>query len=428
MSKNVGLKRDKGQAIISVVLFFLVISSTVVFGLSGSIFRLLLNSLDYFSSRQSFYLADSMAEDVVYRYIKGLPIASNLSMSLNQGQATASTIDLFGVKQVTIKAEKGGLNRKIRLNLSYGQGGSFFFGVQVGEGGLWMYNSSEVLGNVHSSGPVKGVGNYIRGDVLSAGTSGIIENVHATSSAFAHTIKDSIVDKDAYYKTIVNSTVSGTLYPNSPDQATTSLPISDEQIDEWEIDAQNGGTVTCTNGQYVINSNTTIGPKKIPCDLVIQSNPTITISGALWVVGDITFTNNPIIRVSPIYTNVTIPLIAHNPADTLNSSRVILQNNTVFQGSGNNSYLILIARNESASQGGAIDSISMANSVSGEVILYSPHGNVTMDNYVNLREVTSYKVTLRNSAKVIYKSGLANVLFTSGPSGGFELTDWKEVY
>lgn len=312
--------------------------------------------------------------------------------------------------------------------ISYGSGGSFYYGVQVGDGGLWMYNSSIVEGNIHSGGPIKGEGNYIHGDALSAGPTGLIENIHATSSAYAHTIKDSIVDKDAFFTEIINTTVGGTQYPNSPDQTSTSLPIADSQIDEWELDAEAGGTVACDEGEYEIDSDMTIGPKKIPCDLVISGNPTVTINGALWAVGNIHVLNNPIIKISPAYSDVTIPIIADNPSDRLNSSRVILDNNTEFQGSGNNSYLLLIARNESASQGGAVDAITMANSVNGEIILYCPHGNVTMDNYVDLREVTSYKLTLRNSAKVIYKTGLANVLFTSGPSGGFALDAWKEVY
>jgi hypothetical protein len=291
-----------------------------------------------------------------------------------------------------------------------------------------MYNSSSVRGNIHSSGPIVAYSdNYIYGDALSAGPTGIIDNVHATSSAYAHTIKDSRVDKDAFYVTLTNTTVGGTLYPNSPDQDTTSLPITDAQINQWESDAASGGTVTCTGGKYLIDSNTTIGPKKIPCDLEISSNPTVTISGALWVVGDITFINQPVIRVNPAYSDVTIPIIASEAGNLDNGSRISLNNNTDFQGSGTNSYVLLISRNTSASNSGAVDAISMANSVTGEVILYAPHGSVTMNNSVDLREVTAYKLILRNSAQVIYKSGLANVLFSSGPSGGFTVIDWRDI-
>jgi hypothetical protein len=289
-----------------------------------------------------------------------------------------------------------------------------------------MYNSSSIEGNVHSSGPISGTSNYVRGDVLSAGPDGLIDKIHATSSAYAHTIKDSTVDKNAYYVTLINTTVGGFLFPDSSDQATSSLPISDEQIDEWELAAANGGDVTCTDGVYTIDGNVTIGPKKIPCDLDVVDG-IVTLTGALWVTGNVDFTNTPTIRISPLYIDKTIPIIA-NGLDDVNGSTIILRNATSFQGSGSNSYVLLISRNTSAEGGGEVDAIWAGQSVSGEVLLYSPHGNITMENSVNLREVTGYKLTTRNTAKIVYKSGLANILFSSGPSGGYVPDSWQEVY
>ena len=94
-----------------------------------------------------------------------------------------------------------------------------------------MDNSSKVIGNVFSGGSVIGTSqNYIYGDVISSGANGLVYGIHATSSVYAHTIGDAsestLIDKDAYYHTTkTNTTVSGTSFPNSPDQATTSLPI-----------------------------------------------------------------------------------------------------------------------------------------------------------------------------------------------------------
>ena len=51
--------------------------------------------------------------------------------------------------------------------------------------------------------------------------------------------------------------------------------------------------------------------------------------------------------------------------------------------------------------------------MSGEVLVYAGHGEVHLKNGVSLREVSAYKIRLSNSAQVIYKTGLANLLFTS---------------
>src|SRR6185369_8461415 len=119
---------------------------------------------------------------------------------------------------------------------------SFHYGIQAGMGGFSLNNSSSITGNVFAGGPVTGTGNnFVYGDVVSSGASGLVYGIHATSSVYAHTIgiagTATTIDKDAYYTTKTNTTVSGTLHPNSPDQPTVDLPITDTQIAEWESEA-----------------------------------------------------------------------------------------------------------------------------------------------------------------------------------------------
>ena len=72
---------------------------------------------------------------------------------------------------------------------------SFSFGVQAGNGGVFLENSSSVRGNVYSNGPVTGQNNNIvRGTVVSAGPAGLIDGAYATSSGYARTIRDSTLD------------------------------------------------------------------------------------------------------------------------------------------------------------------------------------------------------------------------------------------
>ena len=212
----------------------------------------------------------------------------------------------------------------MKADIVFGTGVSFHYGVQSGQGGFTLENSSSITGNVFSAGPIIGSSNMIYGDVVSAGSSGLIDGIHATGTAYAHNLLENsgqtTIDKDAYY---VNKnagvTVNGTLHPNSPDQPIAPLPISDDQIEEWESFAEEGGSVTCSGGKYTISANVSIGPKKIPCDLEITGSPTITVTGYIWVTGDITTKNSPTIKISSSLGSQNVAFIADNPSDRAGS-------------------------------------------------------------------------------------------------------------
>jgi len=279
---------------------------------------------------------------------------------------------------------------------------------------------------VYSGGSVIGSSqNYIYGDVISAGPNGLVYGIHATSSVYAHTIGDAskatIIDKNAYYATTkTNTTVFGTSYPNSQDQATTTLPISDAQISEWEAEALAGGTAVCTNGSYNITSGTAnLGPVKIPCDLNISGSSVVTVSGHLWVTGNITIQNSAVIKMATTLGNQNVVIIADNPSNQLTSSIIRIQNTASFQNSGTTgSFVFLISQNKSAETGGDEEAIEINNSASA-MVAYAAHGLIPLANSVSLKEVTAYKIHLKNSANVRYDTGLSNAVFESGPGGSW---------
>lgn len=316
----------------------------------------------------------------------------------------------------TVKANVGITNSSI----------AFHYGIQAGDGGFRMDNSSKVVGNVFSSGSVIGTNqNYIYGDVISSGASGLVYGIHATSSVYAHTIgnssKSTIIDKDAYYATTkTNTTVTGTSYPNSPDQATTSLPISDAQISEWETLAAAGGTATCSSGSYNISSGTaSLGPIKIPCNMNISGSSVVTINGHIWVTGNITVQNSAVMKMAAALGANNVAVIADNPANRLTSSIIKVQNSATFQNSGTaGSFVFLISQNNSAETGGDEEAFELSNSVSA-LVAYAAHGLIPLANSVSLKEVTAYKINLKNTAQVTYDTGLPSAVFQSGPGGSW---------
>lgn len=418
----------EGQALFTAVIFFLFISSAAVLSLATSAAKSSKISLDLLNSKKSYFLTEANSEDVVYRILKGKNYSSQEVLGLDGFFAT-TTITSNGQEQ-NIEAQGSVTSniRKIKIGLTAGTGRvGFHYGVQVGSGGVEMENSSSVSGNIYSNGPIEGAGsNLIRGDAVSAGASGSITGVHATSSAYSHTISNSLIDKDAYYQTISGTIVGGALHPNSPDQPLRDMPISDDIIDGWEAAATS--TIINSPCPYIIDDDAELGPVKINCDLTIRGSPTITLNGTIWVKGNITIENTATIRINSALGKKSIALIADNPANRLTSSKIDLKNSATFQNSGTEgSYILFISRNTSSESGGEESCIVIENSASGDVLLYGPHCEILLKNSVNLREVTAYKVHLQNTANVIYESGLASLLFETGPSGSYSIDTWREI-
>ncbi len=419
-----------------IIVFFMIISLIVLMGFAVSAVGASSLAQNLLKSKQSYFLAESGGEDLAYRIIAGENYSMAEVLEIDGFYATTIVTSSAGDVILTSSGDISKDIRKTKISLSTDQGTSFHYGVQVGNGGLKMENSSSVIGNVYSNGPVEGAGsNLIKGDVVSAGASGFINRVHATSSAYAHTISNSTIDKDAYYQVIDGITKVGPdgetclnsyCYPGSPDQATSTLPISDETINAWEQAA--AVNVVSSPCPYTINSNVTLGPVKITCDLEIQGSPTITLAGMIWVTGDVVVQNTATIRLDPSLGKKSLAIIADNPVNRLTSSEIDLKNNIIFQNSGTKgSYVLLVSQNNSSESGGSEKAIIVQNSVSGTLLVYAGHGEILLQNNVNLKEVTGYKIRLQNSAEVIYETGLANLLFESGPAGSFSISSWRET-
>lgn len=428
--------QHKGAAMLIFVMFFLMASAALTYAISYSIYSDLIGYRLTYDSKQSFLVAESALEDIAYRYVAGLtPDATEVFVLQGVTATSTSVYDSAEDAYVVVAdAEDNKAFRSSSLALYIGTGASFNFGMQAGNGGILMENTSSVLGNVFANGSVEGHNsNIVYGDIISAGATGLADGVHATGSVWAHRIQDSLVEGDAYFTTESANVVYGTKYSPVADQATAPMPISDEQIEEWKDDAQNGGVIAstdprCVGGIYTINTDTTLGPVKIECDLIIDKTTTdLYLQGPLWVTGNITTKSSPNIHVDASAAGKSIAIIADKPSDLTASSKILLEQSVTFDGNGANSFILLISQNNSSEVGGSESAINIKNSAAGDILLYAAHGTVLIENSASLKEVTAHKIHLKNSAQVIYESGLVNLLFTSGPGGGFSIGSWNEI-
>lgn len=379
------------------------------------------------ASAQALALAEAGIDKAVYELNQNGSYAGESGTVLGNGTFTISATAVDGnTKRITAtgfvpNSTNPRATKVVQTSVSIDtEVVSFSFGVQAGDGGILLENNASVRGNVYANGPVTGQNsNIVHGAVISAGPSGLINGVHATSSGYAHTIQNATINGDAYFQSISNTTVGGTEYPGSTDQATTSLPIPDALIEEWKAAALAGGAHT-SPCPYEISTSVTLGPKKIDCDFSIKGNNiTVTLGGPLWIKGNVNIENSPTIEIPASQSGRSIPIVVDDPSNRLMGSKVELENSAVFEGSGDNSHILLVSQNNSAESGGSTVAIDVKNTVSGDLLVYAGHGEIVLQNNINLREVTAWRIKAKNFSEIVYKTGLGNTLFPSGPGGSW---------
>jgi len=266
----------------------------------------------------------------------------------------------------------------------------------------------------------------------------LINSVVVIGDAQANTITNSKICGDAYYQSIDSSSLnfvntptnptcpdpltSGTAYPGSPDPSLSNMPISQSNIDDWKTDAAAGGQIT---GDYTVTSDVSLGPVEITGDLLMTAtNRTLTVTGTIYVHGNIDLDNGSTIKCDSSYGINSCGIVADGWIHTAN--------NGTFSGSGDPaSFLLLLTTSQckgvSAPNCGHHDSaVDLHNNATG-VIFYAADGMINLHNGVNVTEATAYKLRIDNTATVTYNQGLANASFSSGPSAGWIISEWKEI-
>lgn len=383
------------------------------------------------SSAQSYYTAEAGVEDAILRVIDpALPY--QLTETITLASTTASTTIVQTGNDITILSEGNNNNyiRNVQVSLSAEvDGASFNYGVQVGAGGILMKNKSTIVGNIYSNGNIVGVNTASStGDVWVAGQTGLIDNFTVGGDAHAHTINESDILSDAYYQAISGGSVGGVSYPGSADPEPVAMPIADAQINSWKQDAADGGEMI---GNYIYEAgNTSLGLKKITGNLTLggTGNDVFTLTGIIWVTGDLILENSGVIQLDSGYGENSGMIIVDGDIDLKNN--FIICGSEGYNGSDacnapNDSYVMLLTTDNSLDTGDP--AIEMQNNARLQGILYAPYGLLFIKNDATLKEATAYQIQIENNAILIYESGLVNLNFSSGPGGGWTIGDWREV-
>ncbi len=264
-----------------------------------------------------------------------------------------------------------------------------------------------------------------------------LENMIVSGDTYANTIVNSEISSEAHYQVIDGDSFdflgAGMAYPDSPDPAVETMPVSDSNIASWKADALAGGVYSdaahCSPDDHI-----TLGPAKLACDFTPGTLVEITLNGTVWVEGDMNLSNNSIIKLDSGYGENSGIMIADKVGSETAEGIIVVKNNTKVCGSAgydtdakvcnpsNGSYVLIL----STHSGVSTDAIEVHNNTDGAVF-YAHNGSVNVVNNANLKEVTAYKLRLANGTSVTYESGLANASFSSGPGGGWAIRTWNET-
>jgi len=405
--------------------FITILVLAVMFGIALSITVLTLGqqriSGNIVKSNQAYYVAEAGIEDILLRLTNGMNWSNPYTLGLGDGFTTIEISDIiWGSRAITSEGNMKNRIRKIQVVHQVStQQISFYYGVQIGDGGMEMGNNARVKGNVFSNGsvtaPVKG---YID-DTIEVATIG-------------SKIEGLIIGEDAYTHICKSCTIGGILYHSGgslekcdategikghPVQESKDLPISQSVIDNWKVDAEGGGEII---GDYILDGKVTeyLGPQKITGNLTLDNKATLIMTGTIWVVGDVLVRNGAGIKLDPVsYGGMSGVLLV--------DGKIKIRPGVILEGSGQEgSYLLLLSTNPSSDK--LAPAIDVDNTTAGG-IFYTNQGLVVIRNNVETREVTGYQVYLEENAIIDYETGLEDTSFTSGPGGSWEVASWKEI-
>lgn len=243
---------------------------------------------------------------------------------------------------------------------------------------------------------------------LTSGSNTVIQG-----NAYANTINGLRINKDAYYQSITNTLVSGSLCPNpnchpgSEDPSPQTFPISEANILSWKTEAANAGTLSAP----VCGSPVSWGPGKFTGDLTLENSCYIKVKTPIWITGKITLGNYNRFTLDSSYGTGSGIIVT--------DAQVVMGNENQLLGTGiENSILVLLSTYDSRTNNN--NAITIGNK-GNTGVFYADKGILDPGNKNSFKELTAWKIKLTNESIIDYQTGLASILFSSGPGGVYSL-------
>ena len=367
-------------------------------------------------------------------YIKKVSTPSNITVRIvadNAGSPSATVLSSASLSASLITTSFGWVDLPMPASSDLVAGNSYWLILDASTNAakyyIWGANSAygsgqAKIGQYNSSWnntTPAGLDGYFK--IYLGGLTGSISDVSVGASgagiAHAHTVNNVSVTGSLYCQ--AGSGNNKSCDTSQTDPAPLPFPISDGNIAQWKSGAESGTILI--GDQLLDGSTSSLGPAKIIGNLTLDNNHILTITGTVWVTGNITINNGSQIKLDSGYGASSGAIVA--------DGRIVIANGSSFTGSGESgSYIMALTTSNcpdipSCSGNGAIQ----VGNNAGAVILNAQKGTIQFSNNAGAKEATANLISLQNNAVITYESGLTNINFSSGPGGGYDILKWLEV-
>lgn len=358
---------NRGQAALLAVIFFVALTLAMLGGFSALAFAELRAARVAERSKQSYVFAEGALEDALYRVRSGMQVAETLTYADGVLRATSAVTDTIDGKLVVVIAAQPLAERSVAAALSPPVPTVFNYASQVGDFGLEMFSSTVINGNVFTNGNILGFSNSrINGDAMAAGT--------------------------------ISSPAPIITGARSEKVAAVALPVIDTAY--WEAQANINNNPINGDAQYNGGSHT-LGPRRINGNLTLNDGAQLTITGPLYITGDLSLGSNTVIGLDASFASSSkVALVEGTINFDINAS-------AVATGASPPGYLILVSLRSG-------DAIELNANTQVAAIPYAPNGWVSMNSNSNTTAIAGRGIRLNSNARLNYDLGLLNVPLHQG--------------
>lgn len=285
-SQKIQVEKDGGYALITALIFFLTASTAIIAGISDAVFRETRIVRNEYVSKQSYFIAEAGAEDISYRMKENKLYDLVETYSIGDGVTTVTTgyNDEFQTEVKSV-ADIGGTKRVVELTLDYGSSISFPYALQVGLGGIDLSGGASIVGDVYTTGSVRGCSSCeITGNVVAAGKSTSVlnqDNSTPIPSTYSITFGNANGTQDFGQSFVVSE---------------SGLSLTDLEIYIKKIGSPANATVRIVNdnsgkptGSTLASgtlSSSLVGTSYGWYDVVLTANPVLTSGTTYWILID----------------------------------------------------------------------------------------------------------------------------------------------
>ncbi len=284
-------KRNGGQAMITSVVFFLFISLTTIAGLVSPTVRDYTTGRLNLDSKSSYYLAESGSEDALYRFKNHISIEETELLSINNHTVTTTIPQVVSPTlpvDITSLSDLNSDQRKITTQINWTLDTPFYYGVQVGLGGVDL-TSSSIIGNVYANGPITGdSSSSITGTAIAASGVAVYEDESNGNGTpyYDRSFGNTSITQDIAQSFILNA----------------EAPLNKVQLYLKKVSSPGNLTIRVVNNSLGAPGTTVYATGTLSSSLVtanyawvevaFTSNPTLTAGVPYWLVVDSSTTNS----------------------------------------------------------------------------------------------------------------------------------------